>query len=140
MSEIDSITDIIYNKLGNANSEKDFVIRNYTGKYASGGQKSIHDIFGGAKTIKNELRPLMNADGSQQLDADGKRIFENVPVKGVFGQGGGKNSPVNYNTSIGYYKPSGAGVGRYSPVQPTNRNTQFLTNLLRYNNNMKGLL
>ena len=139
MSEIDLITDIIYNKLGNANSEKDFIIRSYSGKYASGGQKSIHYIFGGAKTIKNELRPLMNADGSQQLNADGKRIFENVPVKGMLGQGGG-TSPVSLNTPISTYKPSGAGVGRYTPVQPTNRNTQFLTNLLRYNNNMKGLL
>ena len=46
MSEIDAITNIIYGKMQKSLPEKDYVVRNYTGTFASGGQKSIHDIFG----------------------------------------------------------------------------------------------
>ena len=59
---------------------------------------SIHDIFGGAKTIREDLRPLMNADGTHQLDADGKKTtFEYVPVKGVLAQSGGARYTLTCN-------------------------------------------
>ena len=137
MNEIDAITNIIYGKMQKSLPEKDYVLRSYTGIFASGGQKSVHDIFGGAKTIREDLRPLMNADGTHQLDADGKKIFEYVPVKGVLAQSGGaRYTPPAMN----FYNPRGAGVGRYTPIQVTNRNTNFLDGLLRLNPNMKGLL
>tara|TARA_B100000123_G_C25504390_1_gene329315 strand:- start:138 stop:530 length:393 start_codon:yes stop_codon:yes gene_type:complete len=108
---------------------------NYTGGYASGGKFSIHDIFKGGRitgTTPMEV-PYTDEYGRTQY-----RV-ENVPQRGIFSEGKAR-SPVPLNPAINFYKPTGAGVGRYTPMQPVNRNAQFLENLLKYNKNMKGLL
>ena len=53
--------------------------------------------------------------------------------------GGNSRSPVSLNTPISYYRPTGKGVGTYSPVIPNNRMMSMMPQI-RYNQNIKGLL
>ena len=133
MSEIDYITDIVFNKMNNASDSS--TIPNYTGQYASGGRFSIHDIFKGGKVTgyKPMEVPI--------TDAYGKTTYQvqNVPQRGIFSEGQAK-SPVSTNPAINFYRPTSASVGRFTPMQPVNRNAKFLENLIRFNPNMKGLL
>tara|TARA_Y100001937_G_C7134840_1_gene339391 strand:+ start:1312 stop:1746 length:435 start_codon:yes stop_codon:yes gene_type:complete len=142
-NELDTMTNIVLNELNqNNNVDKNYVIRNYTGRFASGGQKSIHDIFRGGQITNYELKPLLNSDGSPALDVDGKAIYENVPVRSMMSGDAGNKGMANRGLAggINFYKPQQASVGRFTPLQMGNRNAPFLNNMLRFNPNLKGLI
>ena len=143
MNELDMMTDIVFNQMNkNNNVDKNYVIRDYTGKFASGGQKSIHDIFRGGQIKSYELKPLLNSDGSPALNTDGKAIYENVPVRSMMSGDSGKKGMANTKLAggIDFFRPQQASVGRFTPLQMGNRNAPFLNNMLRFNTNLKGLI
>lgn len=108
-------------------------VGNYTGAYASGGKPSIHDIFKGGKigSYTPMQQPVINADGTTSMQV------QNVPNRTLIS---GTNRPNTSTPRINYNQGQGAGVGRYTPIQVGNRNSQFLEKLLKLNPNMKGLL
>ena len=143
INELDIMADIVVNQMNkNNNVDKNYVIRDYTGKFASGGQKSIHDIFRGGQIKSYDLKPLLNPDGSPALNADGKAIYENVPVRSMMsGDSGAKGKAYMNNAGQpSFYTPPTASVGRATPLQMGNRNAPFLNNMLRFNPNLKGLI
>ena len=66
----------------------------------------------------NAILGFDNSQGLLEQIFTNKRAGEGG-LSQFIGGGGGKNTPVNLNTPISYYRGTGRGVGTYSPVSYT---------------------
>lgn len=84
---------------------------------------------------------ILGLDNSQGLL---NQIFTNPRagtggVSQFIGAGSGKGSEALRNIPISYYRPTGRGVGSYTPITVRNPMMRMMPPI-RYNQNIKGLL